>query len=98
VKRNWSFEPIDSVMVGRLGVPIVTGDVDPDAAGATAENVARYLGLSGRQAVYRFRRAGMTEPDAERCALALGVHPVNLWPDWFDGVGWDPEQLDLLSA
>jgi hypothetical protein len=35
-----------------------------------------------RRAVYRAERtAGLSEPQADRIAVALGYHPAQLWPD-----------------
>lgn len=36
-----------------------------------------------RTSVYRWARTGMRRDCAERAASALGLHPANIWPDWW---------------
>jgi hypothetical protein len=48
--------------------------------------MARSLGFN-RETVGRWRRGGYLRLDsAERCADALGVHPLEIWPDYHEAV------------
>jgi lambda repressor-like predicted transcriptional regulator len=44
--------------------------------------VAVTVGVA-RSTIYKWRRSGLTLFQADRVAIALGVHPSTLWPDWF---------------
>lgn len=62
-----------------------------EALGGSVRAQARRLGVNDRQ-VYRWRSTGLSDAMADRCAIALGLHPSILWP------GWDApstEQLEL---
>lgn len=43
--------------------------------------LAMVLGVHPRQ-VYRWRSYGVTEVQADELAIAVGVHPAEVWPDW----------------
>jgi hypothetical protein len=52
------------------------------AAGAeTTADIARRLGIS-TQRVHDYRRTGIPVYKADRCAVRLGVHPLDVWPDF----------------
>lgn len=61
--------------------------------------VARHGGVSGlaralgrdRAQVGRWRRQGVTLLSADRIAVALGLHPVEVWPDWYSLTEEHPE-------
>jgi hypothetical protein len=36
-----------------------------------------------RAQVQRWRRDGVPLPSADRIAVAVGLHPVEVWPDWY---------------
>lgn len=36
--------------------------------------------------LHRAIRAGLTDLQADRWAIALGLHPLEVWPDWIDVV------------
>ena len=36
-----------------------------------------------RHVVRRWQRKGLTVWEADRAAVAAGVHPANLWPEWW---------------
>lgn len=38
---------------------------------------------TGRSTIYKWRREGVTVDTADRIAIALGLHPSTLWPDWY---------------
>lgn len=48
-----------------------------------AAYAAERLGVH-RAVVHRWRRRGMTIRDADRVAIALGTHPMLIWPDFHD--------------
>lgn len=53
--------------------------------------VARYGGVSGlaralgheRAQVSKWRSRGLPVTTADAVAVALGLHPVEVWPDWY---------------
>ena len=45
--------------------------------------LARALGVD-RVQVSRWRRTGIGLATADRLAIAIGLHPVDLWPEWYD--------------
>lgn len=49
--------------------------------GASHCAMARRLGTSAKQ-LYRWLRYGVTHDQADELAVALGLHPLNVWPDW----------------
>ena len=55
-----------------------------DAACATVGDVAATTGFD-RRTVASWAQAGICETYADRCAVALGVHPSAVWDDW-----WEP--------
>ena len=36
-----------------------------------------------RHVVRRWQRKGLTVWEADRAAVAAGVHPANVWPEWW---------------
>ena len=44
--------------------------------------LARWLGLEPA-IVSRWRKTGITIAFADRVAISRGLHPVDLWPDWY---------------
>ena len=48
----------------------------------TDAELSRRVGVS-RDVVKRWRERGMPWPEADEIAVALGVHPCRIWPDWF---------------
>jgi len=47
--------------------------------------VCATLHCSGEE-IERAKREGVADFTADRWALRAGVHPVVIWPDWFDAV------------
>ena len=50
----------------------------PDAGRA-----ARSYGVS-RRTIYRWQRHGLSDRAADQAAIAVGLHPANVWPNWQD--------------
>ena len=46
---------------------------------------ANRMGLNGNNhAVYRYLREGIPVYSADKiCCKHLGIHPANVWPDWY---------------
>jgi lambda repressor-like predicted transcriptional regulator len=54
------------------------------AAGAeTVTELARRTGVH-RDVLYRYGTQGVPEPRTDRLACAVGLNPVEVWPDWTD--------------
>lgn len=50
--------------------------------GATIEVLADVLRVSTRQ-VCRFLHEGLDDVQADRAAIAIGLHPGIVWPEWW---------------
>jgi excisionase family DNA binding protein len=50
----------------------------------TVTEAAGVLGISVRT-LYRWMRDGISAEKADRAAVRIGLHPANLWPEWFAG-------------
>lgn len=58
--------------------------VPPNQANRTAiHELATRSGIS-RKSFQRYERNGMDAFQADRVAIRLGFHPVEIWPTWFD--------------
>lgn len=88
------------------------GNPNDDRTAAGLAALANRLGMS-MSTMKRRHRDGLTEREADRAAVAAGVHPHAIWPGWFDdapgedtlvgGDGWysdDPSlaELDVEAA
>lgn len=51
----------------------------------TATQIAECLGTTTRT-FYRWRELGLSPATADAVARHLGLHPVLVWPDWFEDV------------
>jgi hypothetical protein len=51
--------------------------------GGNGSALARALGCAQEQ-VSRWRSHGLPLVSADRLAVALGLHPVEVWPDWYE--------------
>jgi hypothetical protein len=78
--------------------------VDDDRADAGLVALADRLGMS-LSTMKRRHRNGLTEREADRAAVAAGVHPSAIWPTWWDGApgdhDWyadDPTLAELAAA
>lgn len=58
--------------------PLLTG-------GRTIGDIAALLGVSKR-VVSRWRHDGIRWSLADQAAVALGLHPALVWPDWYEAV------------
>lgn len=55
------------------------------ATGLTPRKLMARLGWSGSR-LSRHRSSGLTETEADRTAIRLGLHPSELWPEWWSKV------------
>lgn len=62
--------------------------------GGSVRSQAERLGVDDAQ-VSRWKRAGLSDAMADRCAIRAGLHPAIVWPDWDARAG---EQLELDVA
>lgn len=49
--------------------------------------LAETIGMS-RKSCYRYFASGLTVFVADKLAVAAGVHPLEVWPDFHDEVDW----------
>lgn len=53
--------------------------------GSSVKRLALLMGTNERQ-VHRWRHHGVTWAQADLLAVRAGLHPAELWPQWFDPV------------
>lgn len=58
---------------------------------------SQVLRLNGTDLV-RLRRDGLTIDQADRLANRVGLHPANIWPDWYTHDLFDRLNNELESA
>lgn len=63
--------------------------IDP----ADTARLARALGI-GRRWIRRYRAVGLTDRQAEAWATRVGLHPLEVWPDWGDTELDELEELE----
>ena len=82
-RRTFEWAPLEAEVVRRLGGPGARclGSLSPD--GWTVADIAAYLGVTVA-AVKSRRRGVMAWPAADRYAVAAGLHPSSVWPEWFE--------------
>jgi hypothetical protein len=78
VKRVYSFSALVVICKARYRQPGDDGNNRGDAA-----IVADVTGLPLKR-VAQWRVRGMGTTAADRAAVALGLHPGEIWPEWFD--------------
>lgn len=54
------------------------------AMNMTIQAASVQLGISGRTRNLIAQRGGLTEKQADRYAVRAGLHPYEVWQDWFD--------------
>ena len=47
------------------------------------KQLARLTGFPART-IHRWAHNGISDRNADRAAVALGKHPSNIWPNWFE--------------
>jgi len=90
VQRRWPLEPLLDVV--RASPPHVAGQTfgswhDPllwlEPVEWTWEELAGVLGVNIRS-LFRWAKDGVPERSADEMACRMGLHPLLVWPDWFD--------------
>lgn len=80
-----SFDPVEAYAEIRFGNRAVPSD--RPGAEWTLQSPLETLALAvgaRRTSVYRWRRNGLSVLQADRIAIALGLHPSTLWPEWYN--------------
>ena len=49
----------------------------------SAARLAVRLNVNTRT-IWRWHHRGLTDHQADRAAIAIDLHPANIWPDWFN--------------
>lgn len=57
----------------------------PRVARNCVSHAAKVLGVT-RHAIYKVRRRGLSEFQADELAVRAGWHPTEIWDDWSQGV------------
>ena len=70
--------------------------------GSATPRIAELAGVS-RRTVNRWRHAGIPLELADRLACAIGLHPSNVWPEWYelearDELESERHELEALEA
>lgn len=55
-----------------------------EAAGTSDYTELAYLTGFTARTIHRWTAAGISDNNADRAAIALGLHPYTIWPEWFD--------------
>ena len=55
-----------------------------EAAGTSEYTELAYLTGFRTRTIHRWAAAGISDNNADRAAIALGLHPYTIWPEWFD--------------
>ncbi len=76
------FAPLDQH--ARIHRDMAPRGTQHDGTAWSDRNLADLLGVT-RRAVVRWRHAGIPIYSADRAAVALGVHPSLIWPEWWEG-------------
>lgn len=66
-------------MTDRFPLADLEAHLNPTSTAALAQR----LGVSART-VWRWRASGLNPTQADRAAIAAGLHPANIWPNWWD--------------
>lgn len=80
--NRYPLEPLAvklKIELGQLG-----GQRDDETTGLA--RLALRLGIS-HEAARNARKRGLNDRQADRFAVRCGWHPVQVWPEWFNGVG-----------
>lgn len=75
------FEPLLEVLGPRALEAMARDNLDVPLDRPHKTVMGRLLGIPHRQ-LYRFMQYGVTHDQADQLAVALGLHPLNVWPDW----------------
>jgi hypothetical protein len=70
-------------MAGRYQPRFDLGALMYDAGAPSYRKLADALGLPHRTVQRWAQEGGVPMRSAEDAALALGVHPASLWPEWY---------------
>ena len=80
--RHYPTGPVEAFLRARLGPTVVMPD--GDSSGYTIARAAACLGIEANSYARVVKRGTITEPAADRWATRLGLHPADLWPQWWD--------------
>ena len=80
--RHYPTGPVEAFLRARLGPAVVMPDGDSD--GYTIANAAACIGIAANSYARVVKRGHLSEPAADRWATRLGLHPGDLWPQWWD--------------
>lgn len=76
-QNRFPFEPLAGICLLRWREPN-----EPNAHNRVGK-ISSVLGIS-RDVVRRWDREGLTPHAADRAATALGLHPLEIWPDFHE--------------
>jgi len=74
--RRFPFDPAERL----ASVEVRSRSTRSDSVGITPA-VAELLGVTDRT-VWRWRQTGLMRSTADEVATRLGLHPLEVWPDW----------------
>lgn len=74
--RRFPFEPVEAF----ASIEVRKRSTRADSVGLTVA-VAEVLGVTART-VWRWRQTGLMHSTADEVATRLGLHPLEVWPDW----------------
>ena len=78
--RRWPFAPLEPLIDARYKDLPAGGNNRVTTIGV-AGKAAHVLDLAASQ-IHLWRKEGLPDRAADRIAVRLGYHPVQIWPEW----------------
>jgi hypothetical protein len=76
-----------------------TGWCPPDPAENWSDGIAARILHTSKEAVRRYRRAGLSPWLADRCATHLNLHPIEIWGGaWVDACAANEAERDVEAS
>lgn len=94
MKVRYPLEPLAIRLDAELGVQGGRHPATDGPTGLTAVCEALHVSESSAK---RYRRFGLSDRQADHAATVLGMHPSQVWPEWFDAVPGDAD-LELVEV
>jgi hypothetical protein len=60
-------------------------NLDSDEARRAQVTVLAEIASVSRRTIHRWMKAGVPDKWADEIACALGMHPLEIWPEWAEG-------------
>ena len=88
--RRFPFKPLEAHIEARY-------EPHPNTSTISIIGKAHQVLGFNRDIIRRWTINGLREDAADRAATALGCHPAEIWPEWFDDAQPDTRDIVLLK-